>query len=299
MGSNWTLTLLTLMTTVFLSLGFSILSNDYLFGLMKYFPVFKSITHYDGPAEISNAPTDPTTTMLPTLEQMMYYNYYTSSMYCPYDLKNLSCEYCVKFKKDVNKLTVLRNDTHNTLALVTLSEKRKEIVVTYRGSTNFWNFFLDFYAIDMIDVETRTSALRGIKIHRGFYIATMSLYKDVVAAVGYLRSIKRRYAKYKLVICGHSLGGAMARVTQYFLHSLNQFSGVKLEVYTYGEFRSGNKAYVDYMNKLSDVTARIVSRADIIAHLPPTKALRSGDPYLHKSHTCLPKESFIKFFQQR
>ncbi len=56
----------------------------------------------DGPANFSNAPTTPTTNYKPTLQQMMYYNYYSASMYCQYQLKSLSCEYCKKFKGDVN-----------------------------------------------------------------------------------------------------------------------------------------------------------------------------------------------------
>lgn len=44
------------------------------------------------------------------------------------------------------------------------------------------------------------------------------------------------------IFISHSLGAAMARVTEFYF---NQFPGVKYEVYTFGEPRSGNKAYVD------------------------------------------------------
>lgn len=56
----------------------------------------------DGPAAISYAPTTPTTNNKPTLPQMIYYNYYSASMYCQYQLDDLSCEYCNKFKGDVD-----------------------------------------------------------------------------------------------------------------------------------------------------------------------------------------------------
>lgn len=55
----------------------------------------------DGPANISYAPTTPTTNLKPTLQQMMYYNYYSAAMYCQYQLDDLSCSYCNKFKGDV------------------------------------------------------------------------------------------------------------------------------------------------------------------------------------------------------
>lgn len=97
----------------------------------------------------------------------------------------------------------------------------------------------------------------------------------------------------------------MTRISQYFLHSLNQFAGVKIEAYTFGELRCGNKAFADYMNTLTDVTARVVARynnrftkncvcyslhffqsfrADIAPHIPPTSVLSLnllGDDYLH------------------
>lgn len=57
---------------------------------------------FDGPANVSYAPTTPTTNAKPTLPQMMYYNYYSAAMYCQYQLSDLSCEYCNKFKGDVD-----------------------------------------------------------------------------------------------------------------------------------------------------------------------------------------------------
>lgn len=78
--------------------------------------------------------------------------------------------------------------------------------------------------------------------------------------MGIVGLLLESYPTYKIVVCGHSLGAAMARITQYFFHSTEQFPNTKIEVYTYGEPRNGNKAYVDYMNNLEDMTARVVAR---------------------------------------
>lgn len=56
----------------------------------------------DGPAAVSYAPTTPTTNLKPSLNKMMYYNYYSASMYCQYEINDLSCTYCEKFRRDVN-----------------------------------------------------------------------------------------------------------------------------------------------------------------------------------------------------
>lgn len=70
---------------------------------------------------------------------------------------------------------VLYNGTHNTLSMVTLSHTRKEIVVSFRGSANSWNIVLDFVAL----INVRPNDASNIKVHTGFYIATMSLYERV------------------------------------------------------------------------------------------------------------------------
>lgn len=57
----------------------------------------------DGPASVSYAPTTPTTNTKPSLEQMMYYNYYCASMYCQYQVIDLSCTYCANFSGDIIK----------------------------------------------------------------------------------------------------------------------------------------------------------------------------------------------------
>lgn len=72
-------------------------------------------------------------------------------------------------------LSVLNNNVHNTVSIVALSKKRKEIVVAFRGTWNVWNVVLDALLI----CARNSKSPAGIKIHQGFYIATMSLYEDV------------------------------------------------------------------------------------------------------------------------
>jgi len=233
---------------------------------------------FDGPASISNARTAINKNKLPTLEQMQYYNYYAASMYYPYDHHDLSCEYCLKYKDDVSNHTVLNNNVHNTIALVTLSKTRKEIVVAFRGTWNVWNVVLDALLICARHSETPEQ----IQIHQGFYMATMSLYDDVVRTVA---SYLNENPEFKVVITGHSLGAAMARIMYFFLEDTNQFPTVTYALYTYGEPRVGNKYFANFMNSQPITTARVVARGDIITHVPPTSVLGTkliiGDYYIH------------------
>lgn len=59
--------------------------------------------------------------------------------------------------------------------MVALSHVRKEIVVSFRGSGNSMNLVLDFALL----MNVRANNSSNIKVHTGFYIATMSLYDQV------------------------------------------------------------------------------------------------------------------------
>jgi hypothetical protein len=258
---------------------------------MRLVPFLDPEDFLDGPARISHALTTPTTNSQPTLAEMEYYTYYAAAMYCQYELNDLSCTPCAKFKKDVYDHTVIMNNKTDTTALVAVSKTREEIVVTYRGTMNIWNVVLDVAAVAISYPNTP----KGIKIHAGFHAATMSLYSDVVTNVGYLRG---RYPGYKIVIIGQSLGAAMARLTQFYLLALNQFPGADYECYTYGEPRSGNRAFADFMNKQTIKTARVVNNGDIVAHVAPTSLFFTkmlGDYYVH----CQPEYWYVDENNQR
>lgn len=73
------------------------------YALARLIPMLNATNFlFDGPANICYATTTAATNLKPTLQQMMYYNYYAASMYCQYQLSDLSCEYCQKFKYDVD-----------------------------------------------------------------------------------------------------------------------------------------------------------------------------------------------------
>lgn len=73
----------------------------------------------DGPSSVSHAPTIPTTNSEPTLTQMQYYTYYAASMYCQYQLDDLSCDPCQEFINDVYNHTggnIIPKDSPNEIA---------------------------------------------------------------------------------------------------------------------------------------------------------------------------------------
>ncbi|XP_037050915.1 lipase-like [Bradysia coprophila] len=247
--------------------------SEYIFD--PFLPIVNQLNVVDG-IPITNATTTPTVNRLPTKDQMTYYVYYIAVNWYYDVINDFNCKYCLKIRPDIAHRTALFNDTFDTFAMVTLSHTRQEIVVAFRGSSNSMNLFLDFG----LPMNVRVNDASNIKVHTGFYLATMSLYARVVGAIEFYR----KNTGYKIVITGLSLGGAIARMTCFFLNDRKQFPGAAYELYTFGEFRVGNIPFAEYMNSLLMTSVRVVHRADIIPHLPPVNVLGLPllwDHYVH------------------
>lgn len=75
-------------------------AEDYLSSIQQLIPAFNSIDVFDGPSSISSAKiTSSIKVGQPLIEQMMYYNYYTSAVNC--GMRDLSCFYCSMIKGDI------------------------------------------------------------------------------------------------------------------------------------------------------------------------------------------------------
>jgi V8-like Glu-specific endopeptidase len=124
-------------------------------------------------------------------------------------------------------------------------------LVSFRGTANASNWVSDinlFY----------TQRPYG-KVHRGFYFALREVEDGVRAAVAQLN-------RPRLVITGHSLGGAMAAL--FAAETPGDLSTAW--IYTYGQPRTGFDAFVTTMtNRFGDRLVRVVNNNDIVPQVPP------------------------------
>jgi len=222
---------------------------------------------FNTPKEISSAKCEePSKAKDVTDKEMKYYFSYAKSAYCPKQIEKLDCINCQYFNKDVNisQVQVLHDKSHNSFAFTTISLKRKEIVVAFRGTVvGVTNIVTDIKVF-----QDDKKAVAGVKVHRGFNKAVQSLLGKVINAV---KKFLTKEPKFKVILTGHSLGGAMARQTLFELITQKTFPGVRYALYTYGEPRGGNKAYADFFNKLSIPGARVVNNGDVVSHTPVTR----------------------------
>ncbi|KAJ2802490.1 hypothetical protein H4S07_004682 [Coemansia furcata] len=105
----------------------------------------------------------------------------------------------------------------------------------------------------------------GSAVHSGFlyaYNAGASKIKTVVA------DLVRKYPDYKIVLTGHSLGGAQAVLAAVDFVAEHPEWTDKLELYTYGQPRVGNAAFANWLSKQAFPIFRTVYRGDMVAQVP-------------------------------
>ena len=140
--------------------------------------------------------------------------------------------------------------------------------MVFRGSNNIQNWILNIGT-----TRSTYSLCANCGVHSGF----LSGYNAVNAAVKTaVQNLKAKYRGSRLIITGHSLGGALAILCTAELKLL--FGTVDL-TYTFGQPRVGNQAFVDWFTGYNPNTYRLVDYADIVPHLPP-----SNIGFLHSSH---------------
>jgi hypothetical protein len=142
---------------------------------------------------------------------------------------------------DLKRLPMLKN-AQKILAkqdsiLALLMNQGDEMIIAFRGSDNTSNWVnnLDFLQTS-IDQE-------GFKLHKGFYESYLSIKDQIIS------NLQTKKPK-SIRLTGHSLGGALAQITAYFLTK----SGYKISsVYTFGAPIVGDqKWYQAYQSQLKN-----------------------------------------------
>jgi len=128
---------------------------------------------------------------------------------------------------------------------VVRDDRRREIVVAFRGSHELANMVTDgnLVLIPLVSrgIEKNNTAL----VHAGFLISYNSVRAVVVHVV---RDQLLAYPNYTVVISGHSLGGALASIAALSVKS--NFPSAAVRLFTYGQPRTGDAAYADLVEDI-------------------------------------------------
>lgn len=141
---------------------------------------------------------------------------------------------------------------------VSVDDTRREIVFSTRGSHNIRNFITDVLFAKR-DCSEFTS---GCKMHKGFSDSWNEI-KD--AATSAIKEAQSANPGYKLVITGHSLGGAVAALGGAYLRK----AGIACDIYTFGAPRVGNDVFANFADGQSGGLFRMTHIDDPVPRLPP------------------------------
>jgi predicted lipase len=140
-----------------------------------------------------------------------------------------------------------------------VATKGKSIYIVWRGSESKKDFQNDA-SIDKVPFLND-----GEKVHIGFKYCWESVLGDTYDAIE--TALENLQGKTKdIVVCGHSLGGAVATL---YAHSIKKhYPHYNVKSVTIGSPRVGNKTFKDNYD-LSDIdTLRVVHNNDLVTHTP-------------------------------
>lgn len=144
------------------------------------------------------------------------------------------------------------------------SNSADTIMVVFKGTDpTSWSE----WATDLNFFQTSVPYCSGCQVHQGF-LGAMNEQKTYMDAA--LQTLRARYPTAKVVVTGHSLGGAIAQL--YAAHLIVDLKLAAPILYTFGSPRVGNSNWSAYMNSIMANVPyyHVISNKDIVPHVPPS-----------------------------
>jgi predicted lipase len=183
----------------------------------------------------------------------------SQAAYCLPDTEGPSAWDCATCTPEVTHATTLV--TRGELAVFGYIAARDMLFVGYRGSTNIQNW------IDNLHVRQESPYRDAdVGVEHGMYSVYASMRTDVLST---LNNMVSKYGTRRLLITGHSLGGALATLTAFdLLYSKAPF--VVDDLITFGSPRVGNEQFAQYFEQFDVRITRATHYRDIVPHVPET-----------------------------
>lgn len=154
------------------------------------------------------------------------------------------------------KLFDLKKAKSVQLPIGFIAERKQTLYIIFRGTltTQEWMRNISFNLKDYLLPDYG-------KVHEGF-IQIYKLTRD-----GLLTALSRQKKNTKIIIAGHSLGGALATLAA---PDIEASTGLKIgAIYTFGSPRVGDDSFVKAYNRAySEKTFRIANTSDIVTSIP-------------------------------
>ncbi|KAL8906649.1 MAG: hypothetical protein Q9207_001903 [Kuettlingeria erythrocarpa] len=144
---------------------------------------------------------------------------------------------------------------------IAVDDSNKMIVLAIRGSISKQNWQADW---DMVRVDI--NFCDGCHVHRGFKNSWGEIER---AVMDNMRRAAELHPDYRIVVTGHSLGGAVATLAAGALRKVDDHFKAATELYTFGSPRVGNDNAANWLSDQSHLSWRITNEDDLVPRLPP------------------------------
>lgn len=184
--------------------------------------------------------------------------YHSQSVYCDPN-SYLEREYR-GILSGFNPTYVIKNEVDDTHGYIGYTgSPYNTIYVVFRGSESTTNWMTDLNTA-MMDYQY----CDGCEVHKGFYTAQQDVIEGILYVV---KTLQNQHPTYRVVVTGHSLGGALATYTAMDLHR----EGVsKVHLINFGSPRCGNKEFANWITDNVKNIVRVTHHKDIAVHCPMT-----------------------------
>ncbi|MFE4107199.1 lipase family protein [Almyronema epifaneia] len=171
----------------------------------------------------------------------------------------------IKFASSpVAKVTLFESDDQgitDTQVALLYEPELDQVHIVFRGSDKDIDWFNNFQLRQKVYPYGDEESTQ-VRFHRGIMSAYFSVRDRLLEAV-------RNTATSKLIVTGHSLGGALSTVAALDIqYNITQHTQQPLEAYSFGSPRVGNDALVESFQRRVPLNYRFVYGWDLVTQIP-------------------------------
>ena len=220
--------------------------------------------------------SQPITTF--NVEMIKYYSWFGSYGYCRDE--QIASGTCCKSKKLLNNWEIVSHKSVKQIFsfsynwVLLKSDKYKKFIIAVPGTREKFQLVLEAIGSALDDYKDD----KKIRISH-YFLALYNMFNNDLFSASNLREI-RNHPDYQVIVTGHSLGGALASIISFAIKKENLFTN-DVVLITYGQPRTGNYYFAEYVTNNVNKIFRIVKKGDIVVTIPLHTPLFKEFTYYH------------------
>ena len=228
-------------------------------------------------------------------EMIKYYSWFGSYGYCKDE--EISSGSCCKNKNLLNDnwKIVSHNNVKNPFSfsynwVLLKSDKFKKYIIAVPGTREKLQLVLEAVGSGLDSYNDD----ENIKISH-YFLSLYNNFKEDLFSASNINEIKS-HSNYQVIVTGHSLGGAVASIIAFAIKKEKIFTN-NLVLITYGQPRTGNYYFADYVTENVNKIFRIVRKKDMVVTIPLYVPLGKKNIYYHIGGMIVLNEEMNEFTQ--